>query len=123
MRHLEFWKTRLDSYLLEVPGGVDAGLDLALFVQIQDGVHGLADQVRLSVQVSQVETTHRLVALDQTECMDGELVVPVLGHSDQVLLLARQHVGRTWKTIHSSSFIESHFATKVKPKQCLSKPP
>lgn len=78
-----------------MPGGVDAGLDLALLVQVQDGVHGLREQLRLSVQVAQVEAAHGLVALDQAERVDGELVVPVLGHSEQVLLLARQHVGRT----------------------------
>lgn len=81
--------------LLQVPGGVDAGLDLALLVQVQDDAHGVADELHLSVQVAQVEAAHRLVALDEAERVDGELVVPVLGHGQQVLLLARQHVGRT----------------------------
>lgn len=77
-----------DTDLLKVPCGVDAGLDFALFVQIQDGVHGLADQLCFPVQVAQVEAAHRLVPLDEAERVDGELVVPVLGHCDQVLLLA-----------------------------------
>lgn len=72
-----------------MPSGVDAGLDLALLVEIQDGVHGLGDELHLPVQVAQVEATHRLVPLDQTERVDGELMVPVLGHGEQVLLLAR----------------------------------
>ena len=78
-----------------MPSGVDAGLDLALTVEIQDGVHGLCDELRLAVQVAQVEAAHRLVPLDQAERVDGELVVPVLGHGEQVLLLACQHVGGT----------------------------
>lgn len=68
--------------LLHVPGGVDAGLDLALLVQVQDGVHGGGDELRLTLQVAQVEAAHRLVALDEAERVDGELMVPVLGHSD-----------------------------------------
>lgn len=80
-----------------MPSGVDAGLDLALLVEIQDGVHGLADELHLPVQVSQVKAAHRLVPLDQAKRVDGELVVPVLGHSEQVLLLACQHVSRTYK--------------------------
>lgn len=79
-----------------MPSGVDAGLDLALIVEIQDGVHGLAEELHLPVQVAQVEAAHRLVPLDQAECVDGELVVPVPGHSEQVLLLARQHISCTW---------------------------
>ena len=75
--------------LLKVPSGVDVGLDFALLVEIQDGVHGLGDELRLPVQVAQVETAHRLVPLDEAERVDGELMVPVLGHSEQVLLLAR----------------------------------
>lgn len=63
-----------------MPGGVDAGLDLARLVQIQDGVHGLGDELHLPVQVAQVEATHRLVPLDEAERVDGELMVPVLGH-------------------------------------------
>lgn len=86
---------RVDSDLLEVPGGVDAGLDLALLVQIQDGVHGTGDELRLTLQVAQMEAAHRLVPLDEAERVDGELMVPVLGHGDQVLLLACQHVGST----------------------------
>lgn len=82
--------------LLQVPGGVDVGLDLALLVQVQDGVHGGGDELRLALQVAQVEAAHRLVALDEAERVDGELMVPVLGHSDEVLLLACQHVGSTW---------------------------
>lgn len=85
----------VDTDLLKIPSGVDAGLDLALLVEIQDGVHGLCDELRLPVQVAQVEAAHRLVPLDQAERVDGELVVPVLGHGEQVLLLACQHVGRT----------------------------
>lgn len=81
-----------DADLLKVPGGVDAGLDFALLVEIQDGVHGLSDELHLPVQVAQVEAAHRLVPLDEAERVDGELVVPVLGHGDQVLLLAREHV-------------------------------
>lgn len=78
-----------DTDLLKVPSGVDAGLDFALLVEIQDGVHGLGDELHLPVQVAQVEAAHGLVPLDEAECVDGELVVPVLGHGDQVLLLAR----------------------------------
>lgn len=78
-----------------MPSGVDAGLDLSLLVKIQNGFHGLGDELCLPVKVAQVEAAHRLVPLDQTERVDGELVVPVLGHSDQVLLLACQHISRT----------------------------
>lgn len=80
--------------LLKMPGGVDAWFDFALLVQIQDGVHGLGDELHLPVQVAQVKSTHRLVALNKAERVDGELVVPVLSHGDQVLPLTRQHVGR-----------------------------
>lgn len=84
-----------NTHLLKVPSGIDMGLDLALLVEVQDGVHGLADELHLPIQVAQVEAAHRLVSLDQAECVDGELVVPVLGHSEQVLLLACQHVSCT----------------------------
>lgn len=71
------------------------GLDLALLVEIQNDGHGLGDELRLSIKVAQVEATHRLVPLDQAERVDGELVVPVLGHGKQILLLTRQHISRT----------------------------
>lgn len=41
-----------DIHLLQVPGGVNAGLDLALLVEIQDGVQGLVDQFRLAFQIA-----------------------------------------------------------------------
>lgn len=78
-----------------MPSGVDAGLDLALLVEIQNYVHGLGNKLRLPIKVAQVEAAHGLVSLDQAERVDGELVVPVLGHSDQVLLLTRQHISCT----------------------------
>lgn len=71
-----------------MPSGVNAGLDLALLIEIHDGVHGLGDELHLPVQVAQVEAAHRLVSLDEAERVDGELMVPVLRHSEQVLLLA-----------------------------------
>lgn len=75
--------------LLKVPCGVNTGLDFAFLVEIQDGVHSLGDEFRLPVQVAQVEAAHGLVPLDEAECVDGELVIPVLGHRNQVFLLAR----------------------------------
>lgn len=86
---------KADTNLLQMPSRIDAGFDFSLLVQIQNGVHGLADELHLPIQVTEVEAAHRLVPLDQAECVDGELVVPVLGNGEQVLPLAGQHVSRT----------------------------
>lgn len=71
-----------------MPCGVDTGLDFSFFVEIQDGIHSLSDEFRLPIQVAQVEAAHRLVPLDEAERVDGELVIPVLCHCDQIFLLA-----------------------------------
>ena len=84
----------LDSDLFEVVGGVDAGLDLPLDVEAQQGLHGVPDEGEV-LQVAQVEATHRLVGLHQLQGADGQLVVPRLGYGQQVLLLPGHTVGCT----------------------------
>lgn len=75
--------------LLQVVGGIDARFDFALVIQIQHCSHGLRDELGLRIQVAQVETAHGAIALDQTERVNRELLVPGLSHGEQVLLLAR----------------------------------
>lgn len=82
-----------NNNLLKMPGGVNTRFDFALLVQVQDGVHGLGDELHLPVQVAKVKSAHGLVTLNKAERVDRELVVPILSHSDQVLPLTRQHVG------------------------------
>jgi len=78
-----------------VVGGVDAGLDLPLGVEVQQGVHGLPDQIKF-LQVAQVEAAHRLVGLHQLQGADGQLVVPRLRYGQQALLLPGDKIGCTW---------------------------
>lgn len=74
-------------------GGVNAGFDLALLVQLQQAVHDVYDELR--VQVAQVKATDSAVVLAQTQGVNSELLVPGFSNSKQVLFLTRQHVGGT----------------------------
>ena len=76
--------------------GVDAGLDLALAVELQQLPHGADDQLLIG-DVAQVEAADALVGLHQFEHAERQLVVPGLRHGQQVLLLARHTIGRAWK--------------------------
>lgn len=84
-------------------GGVNSGLDLALFVQVHNDCHGLSDELTLRVQVPQVKAAHRAVPLDQTQGVYRELLVPGLSHRKQVLLLACQHVSSTCRVQRQTS--------------------
>lgn len=75
--------------------GVNAGLDLPLLVQLQQLNQSSLKEL-LICNVAQVETRDGLVGLHQFQGVEGELVVPGLCHSQQVLLLACHTVGSTW---------------------------
>lgn len=88
-------KTTHQTNLLEVVAGVDAGLDLSLPVEFQQLEHSTADE--LITDVAQMEAAYGFVGLHQFQGVQGELVVPGLGHGQQVLFLTGHTVGGTLK--------------------------
>lgn len=67
--------------------GVNAWLDFPLPVELHQLGQSAPDELLIR-QEAQVESTDALVGLHQLQCSEGQLVVPGLCQSKQILLLA-----------------------------------